>query len=107
MRRWTQPGSLMDLLSKIKLPTPEIIINETCISILYSVDFCFNLLIFIMSIQSDEFHCDSATVQFDNIKFLKGNKMFSLPPSSPLPISLLPLCLLNRVPYVLANYSWT
>lgn len=46
MRRLTQPGSLMDLLSIIKLPTPEILINETCISILCSVDFCFNLLIF-------------------------------------------------------------
>lgn len=102
MRRWTQPGSLMDLLSIIKLPMPEILINETCISMFCSVDSCFNLLIFIMSIQSDGFHCDSATVQFDDIKFLKGNKKFSLPHISPLP-----LCLLNRVPYVLANYSWT
>lgn len=41
-------------------------------------------------------------MQVEDINFPKGTKKFSFPPSFPL---TLPLCLLNRVPYVLAIYS--
>lgn len=57
------------------------------------MDFIMTVLLYIMKVE--------------DLKFPKVNKKFSLPPSFPLPISLLslPLCLLNTVPYVLANYS--